>query len=135
MKFRVSGKTEALIDLNWLSECKSREFRMKSSSLLGWFFALFLFNILDIATTTPTYESNPVTLYLWNQIGIFLSAWVKLGLVALFGILCVAAKKVTSPQEWLFTKKVFQGILIILVVYYAFVVAINLRVALLYAFC
>lgn len=107
----------------------------KPSSLLGWFVALFLFNILDIATTTPAYESNPVTLYLWNQIGIFLSAWIKLGLVALFGILCLAAKRVTTPQEWIFTKKVFQGILIVLVVYYAFVVAVNLGTTLLYAFC
>ena len=106
---------------------------VRSSSLLGWFLALFLFNVLDIATTTPVYESNPVTLYLWGQIGIFLSAWVKIGLVMFFGILCLAAKKVATAQEWEFTRKVFSGTLIILVVYYAFVVAINLRVALLSA--
>lgn len=106
---------------------------MRSSSLLGWFSALFLFNVLDIATTTRIYESNPVTLYLWGQIGIFLSAWVKIGLVMLFGILCLAAKKVATTQEWDFARKVFHGILIVLVVYYAFVVSINLRVILLSA--
>jgi hypothetical protein len=104
---------------------------VRSSSLLGWFFALFLFNMLDIATTMPVYESNPVTLYLWGRIGIFFSAWVKIGLVMLFGILSFVAKKVATPQEWEFTKKVFHGVLIILVVYYAFVVAINLRLILL----
>lgn len=103
------------------------------SSLLGWFLALLLFNVLDIATTLPVYESNPVTLYLWGRIGIFFSAWVKIGLVLLFGMLSLAAKKVATPQEWGFAKKVFHGVLIILVVYYAFVVAINLRLILLSA--
>lgn len=106
---------------------------VKSTSLLGLFLALFLFNVLDIATTAPASESNPVTLYLWGQIGMFLSAWVKMGLVALFGILCLTAKKVATPEEWKYTEKVFHGMLIILVVYYAFVVANNLRVALLSA--
>ncbi len=106
---------------------------VKSASLVGLFLALFLFNVLDIATTTPVSESNPVTLYLWGQIGIFLSAWVKMGLVALFGILCLIAKKVATPDEWKFTEKVFHGMLIILVVYYAFIVTNNLRIALLSA--
>ncbi len=102
-------------------------------SLLGWFLALLLFNVLDIATTMPMYESNPVTLYLWGRIGIFFSAWVKIGLVLLFGTLFYVAEKVATPEEWEFTEKVFHGVLIILVVYYAFVVAINLRLILLSA--
>lgn len=106
---------------------------MKSASLLGLFVALFLLNVLDIATTAPAYESNPVTLYLWGEIGIFLSAWVKMGLVLLFGILCFATKKVAAAEEWEFARKVFHGMLIVLAVYYAFVVANNLRVALLSA--
>lgn len=103
-------------------------------SLLDWFFVLLLFNLLDIATTMPVYELNPVTLYLWGQIGILLSAWIKIGLVMLFGILCFSAKKLAAPQEWEFTRKVFHRILIILVVYYGFVVANNLGVALLSTF-
>jgi hypothetical protein len=100
-------------------------------SIKVWFVTLFLLNILDIATTTPMNESNPVTLFLWGQIGIFLSAWFKIGLVLLFGILCVAAKKVTTPHEWKFTSQVFRAILILLVAYYVFVVAVNLTVAVL----
>ena len=101
---------------------------MQSSSIKVWFMTLFLLNIIDIATTSPLYEANPVTLYLWGQIGIFLSAWVKIGLVLLFGALCVVAKKVASPHEWRFTNKVFKAMLIILVTYYAFVVTVNLAV-------
>ncbi len=99
---------------------------MQLSSIKVWFITLFLLNILDIATTTPLYEANPVTLYLWGQIGIFLSAWVKIGLVLLFGALCVAAKKVAAPHEWKFTRQVFKAILIVLVAYYTFVVTVNL---------
>jgi len=106
--------------MNWL----------QLSSIKIWFTTLFLLNILDIATTSPLYEANPVTMYLWGQIGIFLSAWVKLGLVLLFGALCVAAKKMATPHEWKFTRQVFKAILIILVAYYAFVVAVNLAVIL-----
>ena len=101
------------------------------SSIKVWFTTLFLLNVLDIATTTPLYESNPVTLFLWGQIGIFLAAWFKIGLVLLFGILCVVAKKVTNPHEWEFTNQVFRAILIILVAYYAFVVSVNLAVTVL----
>jgi len=106
--------------MNWL----------QLSSIKLWFTTLFLLNILDIATTTPLYEANPATLYLWGQIGIFLSAWVKLGLVLLFGALCVVAKKVVAPHEWKFTRQVFKAMLIVLVAYYAFVVAVNLGVIL-----
>ncbi len=100
------------------------------SSIKVWFTTLLLLNILDIATTMPLYESNPVTLYLWGQIGIFLSAWVKIGLVLLFGILCVVAKKVAAPHEWKFTSKVFGALLVLLVAYYVFVVTVNLAVML-----
>lgn len=82
--------------------------------------------MLDIATTTPLYESNPVTLFLWGQIGIFLAAWLKIGLVLLFGMLCVVAKKVAAPHEWELTSQVFRAILILLVAYYVFVVTVNL---------
>jgi len=75
-------------------------------------------------------ESNPVTLFLWGKLGIFFAAWFKIGLVLLFGILCVVAKKVTNPNEWEFTSQVFTAILIILVAYYALVVTVNLAVVL-----
>ena len=101
------------------------------SSIKVWFMTLFLLNVLDIATTKPLYESNPVTLYVWGQIGIFLAAWVKMGLVSLFGILCVVAKKVAAPHEWDFTSQFFRAILIILVAYYSFVVTVNLIVTIL----
>ena len=109
--------------MNWLG-----------SSIKVWFVTLFLLNVLDIATTMPLYESNPVTLFLWGRIGIFLAAWFKMGLVLLFGILCISAKKVTNPNEWEFASQVFRGILIILVAYYAFVVTVNLMVAVLSLF-
>lgn len=98
------------------------------SSIRVWFTTLFLLNVLDIATTKPLYESNPVTLFLWGQIGIFLAAWFKISLVLLFGILCLVAKKVAAPHEWEFTSQVFRAILILLVAYYAFVVTVNLAV-------
>lgn len=107
---------------------------VRTSSLLGWFFALLLLNLVDIATTIPVYESNPVTLYLWGQIGIFLSAWVKMGLVGILGVLCLAANNVATPEEWESARKIFLGMMIILVAYYGFVVAVNLRIALLSAF-
>lgn len=110
-----------MLKMNWL----------QLSSIKVWFATLFLLNILDITTTTPLYEANPVTLYLWGQIGIFLSAWVKIGLVLLFGILCVAARKVVTPHEWKFTRRVFKAILIVLVAYYSFVVTVNLMVTIL----
>ena len=97
-------------------------------SIKVWFMTLFLLNAIDIATTMPLYESNPVTLFLWGQIGVFLAAWFKIGLVLFFGILCVVAKKVAAPYEWEFTSQIFRAILIILVAYYAFVVTVNLVV-------
>ena len=101
---------------------------LQLSSLKVWFTTLFLLNILDIATTSPLYEANPVTLYLWGQIGIFLSAWIKIGLVLVFGALCVTAKKLADSHEWAIAHKVFNIMLVFLVSYYAFVVAVNLAV-------
>ena len=92
---------------------------------------LFLLNALDIATTMPMYESNPVILFLWGQIGFFLTAWFKMGLVLLFGILCIVAKKVAALHEWEITSRIIRAILIILVAYYAFVVAVNLTIVVL----
>jgi len=98
----------------------------ESSSLEFWFSFLFLLNIIDILVTNPAYESNPFTLYLWGQIGILLSAWIKMGLVLFFGFLCAFAKKLAKPTEWPFARKVFLGILIVLVAFYIFVVTWNL---------
>jgi len=106
--------------MNWL----------RLSSIKVWFTTLFLLNILDMVTTSPLCEANPVTVYLWGQIGIFLSGWVKLGLVLFFGALCLVAKKVVAPHEWKFTSQVFKAMLIVLVAYYVFVVAVNLAVIL-----
>lgn len=97
----------------------------KSSSLAQWFLFLLLLNVLDVLVTNPAYESNPFTLYIWGQIGIFLSAWIKIGLVLFFGVLCASAKKVAKPAEWVFARKILLGILVILVAFYIFVVTWN----------
>ncbi len=97
----------------------------KLSSLAPWFLFLLLLNVLDILVTNPTYESNPFTLYIWGQIGIFLSAWIKIGLVLFFGVLCVSAKKVAKPNEWSFARKLLLETLIVLVAFYIFVVTWN----------
>lgn len=85
-----------------------------------------MLNVLDILVTNPAYEFNPFTLYIWGQIGIFLSAWIKMGLVLFFGVLCAFAKKFAKPTEWLFARKVFLVILIVLVAFYIFIVTWNL---------
>ena len=97
----------------------------KSSSLAPWFLFLLLLNVFDVLVTNPAYESNPFTLYIWGQVGIFLSAWIKIGLVLFFGVLCASAKKVAKPAEWVFTRKVLLGILVVLVAFYIFVVTWN----------
>ena len=99
---------------------------MHSLSLKVWFLSLFLLNILDIVTTIPHCELNPVALYIWSKIGFFLAAWVKVGLVVLYGVLCLAIKRVATPTEWHFAGRLLRAILIILVAFYVFVVAINL---------
>ena len=84
-----------------------------------------MLNILDISLTNTAYEANPFTLYLWGQIGIFLSAWLKIGLILFFGVLCVAAKKFAMPNEWIFARKILLGSLVVLVAFYIFVVTWN----------
>lgn len=98
----------------------------KLSSLTPWFLFLLGLNILDVLVTNPTYESNPLALYMWEQIGIFLSAWIKIGQVLLFGVLCALVKKVAKPTEWSFAEKLLRGTLIVLVAFYTFVIAWNL---------
>jgi len=73
---------------------------MKLSSFKLWFMVLLSLNVFDILTTVPAYEVNPVTLYVWGQVGIFLAAWFKIGLVLFFGILFIVAQKAASPNEW-----------------------------------
>jgi hypothetical protein len=97
----------------------------KLSSLTPWFLFLLLLNVLDVLVTNPAYEANPFILYIWGRIGIFLSAWIKIGLVLFFGALCASAKKVAKPDEWVFARKVLLGILIVLVAFYIFVVTWN----------
>jgi len=97
----------------------------KTSSLTSWFLFLLLLNVLDVLVTNPAYESNPFTLYIWGQIGVFLSAWIKIGLVLFFGVLCASAKKIAKPVEWAFARKVLLGILFVLVAFYIFVVTWN----------
>ena len=97
-------------------------------SLTPWFLALLSLNFLDILTTNPTYESNPFTLLIWAQMGILLSAWIKIGQVLLLGALCVCVKKIAKPTEWSFAQKTLLRILIVLVAFYIFVVAWNLYV-------
>jgi hypothetical protein len=62
-------------------------------------------------------------------LGLFLAAWFKIGLVLLFGLVCIIARKMTKTNEWNFTKKVLIGLLRVLVVFYVFVVIANLAVS------
>ncbi|UCG37517.1 MAG: hypothetical protein JSV64_04405 [Candidatus Bathyarchaeota archaeon] len=104
----------------------------KLSSLANWFLFLFCLNILDILVTNPAYEANPFTLYMWGNVGIFLSAWIKIGQVLSFGVLCALVKKVAKPTEWRFARRMLLGALVVLVAFYLFVVVWNvfLRVSL-----
>lgn len=90
-----------------------------------WLLILLCLNILDILITAPAYEANPFTLYLWGRIGIFLSAWLKIGLVLLFGVLCQVAKMAATPAEWIISQRFLTGISTILVAFYVFVVVWN----------
>ena len=94
-------------------------------SLAPWFTSLLLLNVMDILVT------NPFTLYLWGQLGIFFSAWLKIGLVLFFGALFVLAKRITKPAEWVLASRIFLGLLIILVAFYSFVVSWNIFIGLL----
>jgi len=70
---------------------------------------------------------------MWAQMGILLSVWIKIGQVLLLGALCACTKKIAKPTEWDFAKKILLGVLIILVGFYAFIVAWNLCVLTLHA--
>lgn len=94
-------------------------------SIGALFLALLMLNFLDILITTPAYEANPVTIYLWGRIGFFLSALLKIGLVLSLGGLCQITRMVTTPPEWIFSRKLLRGILIVLVAFYTFVVVWN----------
>jgi hypothetical protein len=98
---------------------------MRLLSLGTWFLLLLSLNVFDIFTTAPAREINPVTLYVWEQLGFSLAVWLKIGLVLFFGLLCVIARKVASPNDWEFAKKLFLGLLKVLVAFYFFVVLIN----------
>ena len=98
---------------------------MKPQSLGIWFLLLLSLNIFDIFTTVPAFEVNPVTLYAWERLGFFLAAWFKIGLVLFFGLLCVVAQKVANSNDWKFAKKLFLGLLKVLVAFYIFVVLTN----------
>ena len=102
---------------------------MKPTSLGIWFLLLLSLNIFDIFTTAPANEVNPVTLYVWERLGFFLAAWFKIGLVLFFGLLCVVARKMANPNEWKFARKLFLGLLRVLVAFYVFVVLTNVVVS------
>jgi len=102
------------------------------SSLAPWFLFLLSLNLLDILVTNPALESNPFTLFMWEEVGVFLSAWIKVGLVLLFGGLCALAKKLAKPTEWPFAEKLLRGTLILLVFFYVFVVAWNILLCVLF---
>ena len=114
------------VNIAYSSTEKRKEKQMKESSLPWWFLSLLSLNVLDILLTNPAYESNPFTLLMWSTLGFFLSAWIKIGQVLLFGALCLLAKKVAKPAEWSFMKKLLGGILVVLVAFYLFVVAWNM---------
>ena len=98
---------------------------MRPSSFQSWFLLLLSLNIFDILTTIPAYEANPLTLYLWQQLGISQAASLKISLVLLFGLLFALAQKLAKPNEQDFTRKVFLGLLKFLVAFYILVVLIN----------
>lgn len=101
---------------------------MKPSSFQGWFLLLLSLNIFDILTTTRTHEANPVTLHLWQHLGIPQAAALKIALVLLFGLLFPLAQKLAKPNEQALTQKVFLGLLKLLAAFYIFVILINVAV-------
>jgi hypothetical protein len=100
--------------------------KWKLTSLTSLFPCLLFLIFLDILTTNPSFESNPFTLYVWAQVGVFLSIWVKVGQVLFLGVLFVSVKKVAKPAEWPFAQKILQATLLVLVSFYVFVVTWNL---------
>ena len=101
---------------------------MKPSSFQGWFLLLLSLNIFDILTTTPTHEANPITLHLWQHLGIPQAATLKIALVLLFGLLFPLAQKLAKPNEQDLTQKIFLALLKILAAFYVLVVLINIAV-------
>ncbi len=95
------------------------------ASIGRWLLALFWLNIFDILISNPTYEANPVTLYLWGRMGIFLSAWLKIGLVLLLGGVCQITRLVATPTDWALSRKLLRGMLIVLVAFYTFLALWN----------
>jgi len=93
---------------------------------------LFILVALDIFSTNPAIEGNPLTLYLWAQFGIFFSAGIKIGEVLLFSVLCFSAKKIAKPNEWVLAKKILFGLLKILVAFYTFIVTWNITLSILF---
>ncbi len=100
--------------------------KWRLSSLTLWFLLLFMLIILDILSTNPVIEGNPLTLYLWAQFGIFISAVIKIGQVLLFGVLCFSAKRIAKPNEWIIAKKILLGLTKFLVAFYIFIVSWNI---------
>jgi len=90
---------------------------------------LFILIVLDIFSTNPAIEGNPLTLYLWAKFGIFFSAGIKIGEVLLFGVLCFSAKRIAKPNEWVLAKKFLSGLLKILVAFYTFIVTWNVTLS------
>ena len=99
--------------------------KLRVSSLQLWFLAVLWLNVMDILLTNPLYESNPFTLYLWGRIGVLLSAWIKIGQVLFLGTLIVLARKLATPPEWLYLKKLLLSILLVLTAFYMIVVGWN----------
>lgn len=126
---REETLTQARIIYFW-----ERKVERRLSSLSLWFLLLFMLVALDIFSTNPVIEGNPLTLYLWAQFGIFFSAWIKIGQVLLFGVLCFSAKRIAKPNEWVAAKKILLGLLGILVAFYIFVVSWNIILSIFYIF-
>jgi hypothetical protein len=98
----------------------------KIGSMVHWLLFLFSLNVLDILFTNVSREANPLALYSWEKIGVLPSAFVKVGLVLFFGVLCVVTSRVASPVEWNFAGRILRLVLIGLVVFYVFVVSWNM---------
>jgi len=104
----------------------------KLSSLSLWFLLLCILIALDILSTNPVIEGNPLTLYFWAHFGILFSSWIKIGQVLLFGALCFSVKRIAKPKEWGFAKKILLGLLKILVAFYTFIVTWNVTLSIIF---
>jgi hypothetical protein len=129
MRMRLARNTDMFLKVFASFQSRERRIRMKPPSLGIWFLLLLSLNVFDIFTTAPANEANPVTLYVWERLGFLLAAWSKIGLVLFFGLLCVVARKMANQNEWKFAKKLFLGLLKVLVAFYVFVVLSNVAVS------